>query len=73
MKLHNIRHTFAKLILIMGQSPVYVKDQLGHSSIHTTVDIYGYLLPSSNRRAVNQLDSKQPSATYPKPTKIEKP
>lgn len=55
-KLHILRHTFASLLLTQGESPVYVKDQLGHSSIHITVDIYGHLLPGANKEAVNKLD-----------------
>jgi integrase len=73
MRFHDIRHTFASLLLSQGESPVYVKEQLGHSSIQVTVDIYGHLIPSSNRGAVNRLDSTQPSATYPQPAKIERP
>jgi len=56
MRIHDIRHTFASLLLSNGESPVYVKDQLGHSSIKMTVDIYGHLIPGSNRGAVNRLD-----------------
>ena len=56
MRLHDIRHTFASLLLSNGESPVYVKEQLGHTSIQITVDIYGHLIPGSNRVAVNQLD-----------------
>jgi len=63
MRFHDIRHTFASLLLSNGQSPVYVKDQLGHSSIQITVDIYGHLIPSSNREAVNQLDEAAPCGT----------
>jgi integrase len=33
VKLHTLRHTFASLLLSMGESPVYVKEQLGHHSI----------------------------------------
>jgi integrase len=69
IRLHDIRHTFASLLLSNGASPVYVKEQLGHTSIQMTVDIYGHLIPSSNRKMVNRLDS-QPSATYPQPAKI---
>jgi len=71
IRLHDIRHTFASLLLSDGASPVYVKEQLGHTSIQMTVDIYGHLIPSSNRDIVNRLDS-QPSATYPQPEKKEK-
>jgi integrase len=34
----------------------YVMRQLGHASIKITVDTYGHLVPSLDRRAVNQLD-----------------
>jgi len=64
MKFHSIRHSFASLLLSNGQSPVYVKEQLGHSSIQITVDIYGHLIPSSNREAVNQLDQPSKNATF---------
>ena len=60
MRLHDIRHTFASLLLSNGESPVYVKEQLGHSSIQMTVDIYGHLIPGSNRGAVNKLDGSSP-------------
>jgi integrase len=73
MRLHDTRHTFASLLLSNGESPVYVKEQLGHSSIQITVDIYGHLIPSSNRKAVNRLDNSQQSATHTQPAKTEKP
>jgi integrase len=73
MRIHDIRHTYASLLLSQGESPVYVKEQLGHQSIQITVDIYGHLIPSSNRGAVNRLDFPQPSATQPQPAQTEKP
>lgn len=56
-RLHDTRHTFASILLMNGESPAYVKDQLGHSSIKLTVDIYGHWIPGSNRQAVNKLPS----------------
>ena len=38
-----------------GESLGYLKDQLGHSEITMTVDVYGYLVPGVNRAAVNRL------------------
>lgn len=73
MRLHDIRHTYASLLLSNGESPVYVKEQLGHSGIDITVDIYGHLIPSSNRGAVNRLDNPHPNAPYTHPVKVEKP
>ena len=49
-------HTFASLLLQQGESPVYVKEQMGHSSIAITVDLYGHLIPGGNRQAVDRLD-----------------
>lgn len=72
MRLHDTRHTFASLLLSNGESPVYVKEQLGHSSIQMTVDIYGHLIPSSNRHAVNKLDDLNPSAPHVHPLQKEK-
>jgi integrase len=62
-RLHDTRHTYASTLLSNGTSPVCVKEQLGHASIQMTVDIYGHLIPSSNRVTVNRLDSQQLSAT----------
>ncbi len=55
-RFHDIRHTFASLLLAQGKSLHYVKEQMGHASIQTTVDVYGHLVPGSNRNAVNRLD-----------------
>ncbi len=54
-RLHDTRHTFASILLMSGESPVYVKEQLGHSSIKITVDVYGHFIPGANRQAVNKL------------------
>jgi len=54
-RFHDIRHTFASMLLNQGESMHYVKEQMGHSSIQTTVDIYGHICPSANRIAVNKL------------------
>ena len=55
--LHSTRHSFASILLMAGESPQYVKEQLGHSSIRLTVDTYGHFIPGSNRQAVNKLPS----------------
>jgi integrase len=62
IRFHDIRHTFASLLLQNGESVHYVKEQMGHASIQTTVDVYGHLVPGANRNAVNRLDDEQPSA-----------
>jgi integrase len=66
IRFHDLRHTFASLLLQNDESLVYVKEQLGHSSIQVTVDTYGHLIPGANRAAVDRLDdatSRNPDAT----------
>jgi integrase len=55
IRLHDLRHTFASLLIQNGESLAYVKEQMGHSSIKVTVDVYGHLVPGANRQAVNKL------------------
>jgi len=60
VRFHDLRHTFASLLLQQGESPVYVKEQMGHSSIQVTVDLYGHLIPDGNKQAVDRLDNHEP-------------
>ncbi|MBF0526418.1 MAG: site-specific integrase [Deltaproteobacteria bacterium] len=55
IRVHDLRHTYASLLIQAGESLVYVKDQLGHHSIKMTVDVYGHLTPGGNRQAVDRL------------------
>jgi integrase len=63
IRLHDLRHTFASLLIQQGESLAYVRDQLGHASIQLTVDTYGHLIPGANRQAVDRLDDANPRAT----------
>ena len=56
IRIHDIRHTYASLLLQMGESMLYVRDQLDHSSIRITVDTYGHPVPGGNKEAVDKLD-----------------
>ncbi len=71
IRFHDLRHTYASLLLNLGESPAYVQEQLGHYSIQITVDTYGHLIPGSNRAAVNKLDNLGKSAPYTHPAKKE--
>lgn len=51
----SLRHTYASLLIMRGENLTYVKDQLGHSSIQVTVDLYGHLIPGANRGAMDAL------------------
>lgn len=63
IRVHDIRHTYASLLIQAGESLAYVRDQLGHHSISVTVDIYGHLTPGGNKDAVDRLDDLDGDAT----------
>ena len=56
VRIHDLRHTFASLLIQNGESLAYVREQMGHHSIQLTVDTYGHLLPGGNKAAVDRLD-----------------
>lgn len=70
VRFHDLRHSFASLLIQQGESLAYVKEQMGHHSIQITVDIYGHLAPEGNKSAVDRLDDQgfgMPSTNSPQP------
>ena len=66
---HQMRHTFASLLLRDGAPITYVAQQLGHRDASITLRVYAHWLPNlSDVRAVDLLDDTQPSATQAQPT-----
>ncbi len=57
-RLHDLRHTYGSLLIQSGASLAYVKEQMGHSSIQVTADVYGHLIPGANVSWVDGLDSE---------------
>jgi len=55
IRFHDLRHTFASLLIDQGEHPKYIQTQLGHSSITITMDVYGYLMKKVNRDAASKL------------------
>jgi len=72
---HGLRHTFASLLLQEGESPHYVKEQLGHASITLTVDTYGkWFAMKPVRGGVNILGDVVGSKSGSRPTgRVTKP
>ena len=56
MRIHDLRHTCATLLLAQGVHPKAVQSILGHSQISLTMDTYSTLLPSVSRQAADQMD-----------------
>ena len=53
IKLHDLRHFHASVMLQHGQNPALVSKRLGHVSVSTTLDIYSHILPGWQKEAAN--------------------
>jgi integrase len=56
MRFHDLRHTHASLLIAGGVHPRVIMERLGHSTISTTMDIYGHVFPSEGRAVAAMLD-----------------
>jgi len=56
IRFHDLRHTYASLLIAQGAHPKYIQAQLGHASIQTTLDRYGHLMPDAHAAEARKLD-----------------
>ncbi len=56
VRLHDLRHTHASLLLARGVHPKVVQERLGHSSITMTLDLYSHLTPGLQEAAAATLN-----------------
>ncbi len=57
IRLHDLRHTHATLLLLAGVHPKVVQERLGHSSIAITLDTYSHVLPGLQEKAALAFES----------------
>jgi integrase len=62
VRFHDLRHTFASLLIARNESPKKIQALMGHHSIQVTMDIYGHLYTEGNQKAVDALDD--PAVEY---------
>ena len=55
-RFHDLRHTYASLLIDQGENIKYIQNQLGHSSPSVTLDVYAHLLKPSNPQAATRLE-----------------
>lgn len=51
VRLHDLRHCFASLLIRGGYSPKLIQSLMGHATITTTYDTYGHLFPDEKEAA----------------------
>jgi integrase len=61
IRFHDLRHTHATILLLMGTNPKLVADRLGHSTVQITLDTYSHVLPSMKQDLTEQFSKMMKS------------
>lgn len=63
---HDLRHTHATTLLLLGENPKVVSERLGHANVGITLDTYSHVLPDMQKdlaknfdQAMKKLESKR--------------
>lgn len=56
LRFHDLRHTFATMMLEMGIHPKVVQEYLGHETIGITMDTYSHVVPGVHQEAVTRVN-----------------
>ncbi len=57
IRLHDLRHTRATLLLGKGVHPKFVQELLGHATISITLDTYSHVLPSMGDQVATAMEA----------------
>ncbi len=56
IRFHDLRHTYASLLIEQGENIKYIQSQLGHSTPSVTLNVYAHLMKSENQEAAVRLE-----------------
>lgn len=72
IRVHDIRHSHASMLVNGGANPLLIASRLGHEKVATTLDTYSHLYPDRGQRLAddlnaikNQLDQEKAAAAPP--------
>ena len=60
VRFHDLRHTFASLMLLKGVAPKVISEALGHASVAFTMDTYSHIIEGMQGDAMALLDKVLP-------------
>ncbi len=62
VRFHDLRHTFASLMLLRRAKPKVISEALGHSGVAFTIDVYSHMIEGMQQDAMFLLDGVLPKA-----------
>ena len=63
IRLHDLRHTHATLMLEAGVHPKVVQERLGHANVSMTIDRYSHVIPALQESAAELVEALVHGAT----------
>ena len=61
VRFHDLRHSFASLMLLQGAKPNVISEALGHSSVAFTMDVYSHIIEGMGAEAMALLGEVLPA------------
>ena len=56
IRVHDLRHSHCAYLINQGVQPLIIKERLGHKDIKVTLNTYGHLYPSEQKKVANLLN-----------------
>lgn len=67
IRVHDLRHSHASMLIEMGFDALEIAERLGHESVKTTLDTYSHLYPDKDKKLASELNKLR----RPEPPKEE--
>jgi integrase len=64
IRVHDLRHSHASLLIELGFSPVLIAERLGHENVETTLNTYSHLYPNKHGEVAQKLEELMPVTNY---------
>jgi len=55
IRVHDIRHSHASMLIELGFAPLLIAERLGHENVQTTLETYAHLYPNKHREVAERL------------------
>ena len=59
IRVHDIRHSHVAYLIYQGVEPLIIKERLGHKDIQMTLNTYGHLYPSQQKKVAEMLENER--------------
>ena len=57
IRVHDLRHSHCTYLIHQGIQPLIIKERLGHKDIKITLNTYGHLYPSEQKKVADMLNN----------------